>query len=342
MESKLKNSVIIAFGILVIFACKKEKPPIPLLGVGCSSIHCPEMYQKRTSEYPDTFHFTDTQPNCITMWEEFHLQKRLYGMHFVNPNNEYEFSTIRTDPDNPQLGAGELCIYNFCSNQINVLTDNARSSTSWSINDWILIAGDDFHIYKIKSDGTNKEKLTNGGINIRPKWSPDGTKFVYRNKADNPNRLRICDENGELLQSIMATTESWNWLNNDEVLFAHDGYIKKYNLVDESITIIMNQQIESLQNIYISLTPINDEIYFVAFDGLYVLDSNGDHYQIESNYYTYQVNAITRLNDDKLLLYRSAIDTSAYPCTVYATRYTSIYDIETQSERYIKKLTELK
>jgi hypothetical protein len=40
-------------------------------------------------------------------------KKGIWGMHFVNPNNKYEFSTIRTDPSNPQLGAGELCTYNF-------------------------------------------------------------------------------------------------------------------------------------------------------------------------------------------------------------------------------------
>jgi hypothetical protein len=269
-------------------------------------------------------------------------KKGIWGMHFVNPNNKYEFSTIRTDPSNPQLGAGELCTYNFCSNQIKVLTENALQSTSWSFDGWILYVDYNLQVCRTKSDGTNKETLTNGGINNYPVWSPDGSKFVYRNITDNPNKLRVCDKNGDPLQSIEVTTQSWNWLNNDEVLFAHDGYIKKYNLIDESTTTIMNQQIESLQNIYISLTPINDKIYFVAFDGLYVLDSNGDHYQLESDYYTYKVNAITRLNNDKLLLYRSAIDTSVYPCIVPTTRYTSVYDIETQNERYIKKLTELK
>jgi hypothetical protein len=342
MERKLKNSVIIAFGMLVIFGCKKEKPPIPLLGVGCSSTHCPEMYQKRTSEYPDTLHFTDTPPNCMTMFEETYTQKWIYFGLSINPKNKFEFVIARFNPENSQTGR-QLCIHNLCNNKFEILTDNALGAASWSINDWILYIGYDLHLYRIKPDGSEKENLSNGGVNKNPKWSPDGTKFVYKNITDNPNRLRICDENGELIKTITGNINSWNWRSNGEIIFTDDGYIKVFDLEDESVSTIMNQPIENLENLEnAGLIPIENRIYFNSFNGLNVLENNGDNSLIEESYLSFDIIDINSLDDDHLIFSRATIDTSAYPCTTKVTFYTSIYDIETQSERYIKKLTELK
>lgn len=341
MKNHIKTISILC-ATTVFFSCKKEKPPISIPGVGCSSTNCPEMYEKRTSEYPDTLHFTNSPPNCMTMFEETYNQKWIYSGFSVNPNNKFEFAVVRYNP-NELPSSREICIYNFCKNEIKVISNDALGSTSWSIHDWILYVGYDLNLYRIKADGTLKETFNNSGTAMRPIWSPNGNKFIYKNITDNPNRLRICNEEGEIIKSIIGNFKSWNWINDSEIIYTDDGYIKTFDIESENVSIIMNQPIEDLENLEnVGLIPINDKIYFNSFEGLYVLENNGEKSLLETSYLSYDIIDVHVLDSKNLMFNRATIDTSAYPCTTKVTFYNSIYDIETQSERYIKKLTELK
>lgn len=94
------------------------------------------------------------------------------------------------------------------SNPVNVYKSRftSLSSPSFSPNGQQLLLVDDYDIYKMNPDGTNRVNLTNNvSRDEGPKWSPDGTKIAYisdRNRATANYRLWIMNADGTNPQDI--------------------------------------------------------------------------------------------------------------------------------------------
>jgi TolB protein len=75
-------------------------------------------------------------------------------------------------------------------------------------------SGNKLQLYRIKEDGSSKQKITDGKSNcMMPAWSPDGKKIVYVQQSQNSLALWLCDPNGKnqqlLTKSGMNRVPSW-------------------------------------------------------------------------------------------------------------------------------------
>lgn len=333
---KFKQTYTFIIGLCIFFACKKEKPPIPPLGVGSSSDHCPEMYEERSNPLSDTVYKGDIWPFCPSMTLPSDTNKYSYSEVVVNPNNRYEIAYLRQENDNAQFP--ELCIYNFCNNQLNVIETNVFYSIDWGTNDWIVYTGEDQNIWKIKSNGQGLTQLTtSGSVNNSAKWSLDGERILYSSNND----YRIMSSNGENLSNLGNLNDvlNWNWLNNDELVYTQYGTssIQTYNLETEN-----NNELIVTNLTFPGETAINvfkEKIYFDSREGIHILE-NGSVTTIDSNYVTFSALSPAALNEELILVTRYIRDTTGYSgyCQEhYQSSYLSLIQVDNEKERIIKE-----
>ncbi|MDX1652172.1 MAG: hypothetical protein R3277_06750 [Brumimicrobium sp.] len=261
------------------------------------------------------------------------LEPYVYNDPVLNPNNPFEFAFIRKDPN--QLGwHAELCVYNFCSNEMKMITDLVGYDIDWSAKDWIIFTGKDLQLYKVKPDGDSLIQLTNtGNYNYKARWNHDGTKYLYFD-AD-AIRHKICAEDGSLIKDFSNNMAEFDWLNDEKIVFSRSSgselYIKEYDLETESETLLYSQAHQG------SGEPVRvhgDKIYFTSETGIHVYE-NGVETLLDSNYLTYSAGNPQYLAEDKILLQRHITDTTYYPCTEYWTVYISILNLNDNTEEYV-------
>lgn len=323
--------------MLFTFSCKKDKIDN---NTYCSNgIYCPEQYQLRSEPYPDTFHKSNKELQCIVSPQYEYLEEYTYNEPVLNPNNSFEFVFIREKPYEIQP-TRELCIYNFCSNTTEVITDKVFYGVDWSKKNWLIFTGNDYQVYKIKANGDSLIQLTNtGDYSNYPKWSPSGEKFVYFDASSSGSfPMKIANTYGNHIDSIDFPMSSWEWLNENEIIYSNVGNteLRRYDLQNSMIETIVNQ---------ISIGPSGDhitvnqdqEIYTQIDEGLIRVGLSGNIDFLDTNYRTYSSGYAEQLTDSKILLQRFITDTTYYEdCIVYSGTYISILDEETGEERRIK------
>ncbi|MEX1191077.1 MAG: hypothetical protein WEA99_03825 [Brumimicrobium sp.] len=309
---------LVSIAVLLLYNCRKDKVPEleEVIPIGNGGDHCPEMYTQRTTAYADSFHKVNKLPGCIVGPENLPLEKYYYNEPVLNPNNAFEFAFIRNDAD-PSLSGwhAELCVYNFCSNEMNILTDQLGYDIDWSAKDWILFTGKDLQLYKIKSNGDSLIQLTDTGTwNDKAKWNPDGTKYLYFD-AD-AIRHKICDEEGTLIKDFSNNMASFDWLNDEKIIFSRANgselFIKEYDLQTETESLLYSQAHEASGE---PLSVHEGKVYFTSETGIHVYE-NGTETLLDSSYITYTAGYPQYLAPNKVLFQRFISDTTYYPCTV--------------------------
>ncbi|MGM0480112.1 MAG: TolB family protein [Bacteroidota bacterium] len=323
--------------LLTIVSCNKDKvQPIEDGLPGSGGDYCPQMYTQRTAAYADSFHKVNNMPSCVVGPEYLNLEEYVYSDPILNPNNAFEFAFIRDEGNSNQSPGwnSELCTYNFCSNEMNILTDVVGYDIDWSAKNWILFTGKDYELYKIKSNGDSLTQLTNTGTwNDNAKWNPDGTKYLYFD-AD-AIRHKICDEEGNLIKDFSNNMAEFDWLNDEKIIFSRSSgselFIKEYNIETDSEELLYSQPHEGSGE---PLSVHDGKVYFTSETGIHVYE-NGAETLLDSSYFTYTAGYPQELTENKILLQRFITDTTYYPCTVYSTSYISILDVENNTEQYI-------
>lgn len=328
--------IIPFYVILVFFALSCNKEEIDNNTYCSNGDYCPVQYQSRSEPYPDTFHKSNKELQCIVSPQQEYLEEYTYKEPVLNPNNSFEFAFIREKPYEIQP-TRELCIYNFCNNTIEVITDKAFYGVDWSKKNWLIFTGNDYQVYKIKANGDSLTQLTNSGIyNNDPKWSPSGESYIY---FDNENSVfRLCDDDGNSLNTYSVSMDYYDWIDDSSLVYTNsingqEYQVRKFNLqtgTQELIHSITQQG---------SGEPIsyeNDQILFTANDGLFEISNNSVNL-VDTNYLTYSSGYPQRLSNSKILLQRFITDTTYYEdCIVYGGTYVSILDEQTGEERRIK------
>lgn len=335
---KISTIILISAISLLLFNCRKDKVPTleDVAPIGSGVDYCPEMYVQRTKAYADSFHKVNSFPDCLVSPERFPLEDYYYNEPVLNPNNSFEIAFIRDAGNSNQTGWNtELCVYNFCSNETKVLTDLVGYDIDWSVKDWIIFTGNDYQLYKIKSNGDSLIKLTNTGTwNDMAKWNPDGTKYLYLDT--DASTYKICNEDATILKEFLISMAEFDWLNDDKIIFSRSSgselYIKEYNLDTESETLLYSQPHQGSGE---PLSVHGDKIYFTSETGVHLYE-NGTVSLLDSNFLTYSAGYPQYLAPNKVLLQRFITDTTYYPCTVYDATYISILDLNDAKEQYIE------
>jgi len=263
------GNLLILFGLFLLFSCKKD-PKINKAQNG-SSLCSNYVYSYRTNPHFDFIESDLTTSGNVFGGTYFRKDKILYKTPCFNPNNDYEICYIN-DLDNGPTKK-ELWKYNFCNGKKTKISSNIYYSLDWSVKDWIIYTSSDQQIYKVKSNGDSLTLLTNGnGINAVGKWSPNGTKFWYK---DGGTTYFICEEDGFVINSFTSTFIVLEWFNNENLIVNYGSKLCLYNVTNQTLS-----------------EPIHGETVSMMHCNIY--DSK--------NKYFYFVNNLGRNNDDKYLL----------------------------------------
>lgn len=108
------------------------------------------------------------------------------------------------DPTGELDSNSELVIWDFNGNIVKELTNNNRveSVPHWSPDGEkiVFFAGNkvgDLNIYTINRDGTNEKKLTSGGVDVDPSYSPQGEIIFSRG-----DKIMIMNSDGSNLRTL--------------------------------------------------------------------------------------------------------------------------------------------
>ena len=325
MKTKLHFLIIIT---AFLMSCKKEQHKLPDITL---KNYCPEKYQARSTALPDTLHKTDAFPITPTTYIFDYQTKYVLDLPVPNPNNPFEFTFLRKLSENIGLNS-ELCTYNFCTNELKVVTDIVLYGLDWGVNNWLIFTGPQHQIWKIKPDGTGLTQLTfnSGAPSIRAKWSPNGKMFVYNHFGS----LYIADEFGENIESFNVNSEDWCWKDNSTILFTQNqGKIQSLDISNGDIEEVYNANSHGMSPISVDE---DNNIYFNDMQGVYSLSSSGQLTQLDTNYFTFLGFQPKPFGKDQLLMLRLISDTSEYENNiVLRSEYLSLFNLNTHEERII-------
>ena len=120
-------------------------------------------------------------------------------------------------------------------NSIDFGPDNKSIVFSMKMNQ--ATAPYDTDIWKVNSNNTELTRLTpkDKQIDIKPVFSPDGSKIAFLSSTDNENfYLWIMDANGEgrrQLDKTVSIADSLLWSSDGEEIFFADGKGQSINII---------------------------------------------------------------------------------------------------------------
>jgi hypothetical protein len=315
--------------VLLLSSCKKVPvilPDWPQDG-GCEAA-----YSSRTKEYEQVI-FKLSFPYCPIPVVNTITNDIIIHEPLINPSNPFEFLFLRRSKGGSPYH-NELCIYNFCENNLRILYESVAFHVDWSVTGWIIFTGHDGQLRRIKSDGSDLTQLTYSGSNDRSRWSPDGSKYLYADGSFNPSQKRISYMDGSLYKTLDFPMTTWDWLTNDEIIYTifSNGSlsVRKYDLITEQ-----HSPLGTIESASGGVRVSRDKVFISTLRGVYELFDNQLVLR-DSNYQTFSASNVHAISDNHLLMLRSITDTSGFAhCKVSSTLYISLFNIHTGTERWI-------
>lgn len=287
----------------LIFACKKEEiinngnSPTQNICVEQLILHGEELnWEVKSDSLPPCYEFIMMTPN------EVYIDGYRLGEVTVCPlpnSNKFAYLRQGVNESGPIFSLKQdLYVYDMCSGTSNKIADNVIYSIHWGMQDWIIFTGVDYQLYKIRPNGSELTQLTHSEypmINVR--WSPDGTKYFY----DAIDSKIISDVNGEIIDSFQIYMSTWDWLNDDEIIYysGHGLYI--LNINDGTTEIIQGTADVNID--YFKVVN-EDEIYIRNNEGLHRLTNLTAFQLIYPSYFSYHSFYLDNLSADYLIINR--------------------------------------
>jgi hypothetical protein len=317
---------------LTLSACHQDEPtPV-----------APDLYtQRSTLLNPPDYYKGDVKTDCSFFFVEFkERDKYIYTNPVINPSNNLQFCYIRVDRDRTGgFNGNDLFVYDFSTSKTKLIFKEVSPNIDWSTKDWLLFSDKNRELWKVKSNGDSLVRLTNSrGYNNYPRWSPDGTKYLYFDSELMTNSgMRISNEDGSLYKAISTRMETWAWLNDTTIIYATnsniDNQLRKYSLNSDATSFVID--LNRFGVFYISTR--NDNIYLNDYTGLSRLRANSNQLEnIDKIYSTYNGTYYQPLDENRYLLMRYAADTTGFAtCIIYYTTFISILDKNNNTERKV-------
>ncbi len=152
-----------------------------------------------------------------------------------NPTNSNEI----VFQEDSESGTSSVYKFNLINKEKTFLAEGpVVSQPSWGVNDWILLVFYDFNVWRIRPDGTDLERITEGGGFYSPKWNADGTRFVT-NLPFQPDFSLVHDVNGEITDTLMFDVRHSYTLEKDPYIVVHHQSL--YRVYDRSVNDIVSE-----------------------------------------------------------------------------------------------------
>lgn len=187
----------------------------------------------------------ELKPNqCVPLPPEYHdvigwmtfqseLPRQLRPCFNPMNSNEIVFQ------EDLESGTSGIYKFNLITKEKIFLTEGPLvSQPSWGVNDWLLLVFNDFNVWRIRSDGTGLERITEGGGFYSPKWNVNGTGFVT-NLPFQPNFSLVHDINGEIIDTLLFDVRHSYTLEKDPYIVVHHQSL--YRVYDRSANNIVSE-----------------------------------------------------------------------------------------------------
>ena len=340
---KIFNLVItISCFMLLIHACCKEKTttvpteptPIPTPRDPIIDI-CAKELQIKSIKLADNIYKGKIVDQCPAFAEYVGTDKFSYNQLSVNPNNEYEFCTVRQD-NAKEFNNEELIKFNICTGKTTIITRQPTYDIDWSVKDWVLFRGGDKQLRKIKSNGDSLTQLTyTGAYNNYAKWNNEGTKYLYIDGKTSKEFL--ADEFGQIIQTFEPFGGRFDWLSKDEIIYY--GYNKNQiqcDIVKYNINTKQREIQATLDDFVLFLNIKNNEILFDSNSGFYSMKDKVVT-KIGNKYDSYFGVFSQTMNDKYYIVNKVILDTTGLKkCKIYTKNFITIFDKNTKEERQIQ------
>jgi hypothetical protein len=268
-------AITAAVSLLFITACNHQ-PDCP----DCTDVDCTQDYTIAANNTDTLFPF---DPCAATSYE--YPGPYFYIDGCFNPSNENQLAFVRVNLKVIPYRF-ELCTFDFCSGQFQVLTDKAFSNPDWSVKDWIVFRGRNAQIWKIKSNGDSLIQLTNLNDNFTsPKWDATGNGFLVSSWTD----VIICDENGIFIDSFDHPKKHFDW-DGQKIVYVFPNNPNRSD--DLYISYLSSQMIEQIDESpldptgddgfiqSVALNPAQGEVVWTGTRRVCITDFLGNRLQI--------------------------------------------------------------
>ncbi len=325
----MKNIVYLSILCFLIIYCKKE-----------TLILHNECDVSQTRLYENVYHGEVIKSSCGVDGVEY-PESFLYLQPASNPKNSNSFCFIKVNSKG--LRQHKLCIFDFCTNQTNVLPTNIFYTPDWSIKDWIVFTGTDLQLWKIKSNGDSLIRLTNtGDYNNHAKWNNSGTELLFFDATKGTGTLSIVDETGKTIKTIKQSANSWDWYDDNTIIFFENVAfvgdtlnLCKYDLKKDakSLVLAIPNEIEG------TLSVTDNFVYFnTTKDGLRKLDIKTNKVtDIQESYHRRSDgSAFYNSTPSKIIYQRVLKDTiKEQPCKYNYRSHIAIMNLDGTNERQV-------
>lgn len=248
----MKYILLFLVPTLLLFSCNEDD--IPILPV-----FCPQGLQSFTERASEQVDSSILQCyDCLIDCQEVYSSDIPYDYTYpcFNPQNPEQLAYYRYDNTEYNV-TSELWVTDFCTGEKRMLVDNALYGLDWSVKDWLIYTASGQNIWKIKSNGDSLTQLTfMGDYNRYPKWSPDGSKIIFKTQTSSSGYFIIANSNGIASDTIeeLKTAGAWSWVDEHRICFLAGESNGSYTAQKMNIFDLQTNNISFLHNLIIENT----------------------------------------------------------------------------------------
>ena len=325
----MKKILFISCICIVIFSCNKKEIPVPI-------------------DY--TYNFTepvnnpqgslnlDCSPGQI---DYLNLDQYVYSRPIFNPTNPNEIAYLRR-PWGENECNDEIWTFNFKTGRTNKVTSRKVCRIDWGILNWIAFITNNGEAWKIKSNGSESNKLSpNGGFSSLVKISPQGNQFLVDGQSliSFGTIKTIIDLEGNSIQQLPALEFEYfsemDW-RDDKIVFPRTSKIGLYDISKDTIFRIETMETQGFSGMNNVQFFSDNEVLFLLEKSIHKMDLDTEEKTlIKSNGSNdWFINFDISLDKKTILVHKQDF-VKINECTVQVRSYLAMMDIDGTNERRI-------